>query len=29
MMASMLLVFFFGQRYVFEASISGGSAAIK
>jgi multiple sugar transport system permease protein len=25
----MLLVFFFGQRYVFEASISGGSAAIK
>jgi multiple sugar transport system permease protein len=25
----MLLVFFFGQKYVFEASISGGSAAIK
>jgi len=25
----MLLVFFFGQKYVFEANISGGSAAIK
>lgn len=25
----MLLVFFFGQRYVFEANISSGSAAIK
>ena len=25
----MLLVFFIGQRYVFEANISGGSAAIK
>lgn len=25
----MLLVFFFGQKYVFEANISGGSSAIK
>ncbi|MBK8021540.1 MAG: carbohydrate ABC transporter permease [Chloroflexi bacterium] len=25
----MLLVFFFGQKYVFEANISGGSASIK
>lgn len=25
----MLIVFFFGQKYVFEANISGGSAAIK
>jgi multiple sugar transport system permease protein len=25
----MILLFFFGQRYMFEANISGGSAAIK